>query len=119
MIAERDRDVATGPSLRLPDAPKLLEGLRAVDGGCIVPHRRIDVVGAAVASYGAFMRSGRSVSSPAVHDIIFDERISRPTVEGQISVARRRPDAGIIINGSGRRSGRPAFADHEIAAIRP
>src|SRR5690606_2948312 len=41
-------DGAAGPPL-LPDAPELREGRGALDGRLVVPHRPVDVVGAAVA----------------------------------------------------------------------
>jgi len=90
MVSKIDLDIASGRSLGGTNAPILREGLRTVNGRSIVAHRLIDIIGAPITAYGSLRGcSRRTPGSPAVNDIVLDERISRPSIERQISIAGR------------------------------
>ena len=109
-------DGAAGP-LRLPDAPVLVEGLGAFDGRGVVPRRLVDVVRAAVAGDGALVRSRGPVGAPVVDDVVLDERVRRPPVEGQVGVAGRVEAARV---GHGPAAAvAPALAGDEVAGVAP
>ncbi|MMZ69161.1 hypothetical protein D1872_319460 [compost metagenome] len=89
MIAERDRGVDSDGTFGLSDTPVLRERLIAVNRRSIVSHRGIDVVRAAIAVYGAFIRTCRTVCSPVIYHVVLDQRISGPAIKSQVSVTRR------------------------------
>ena len=94
--------------LRVPDAPELLEGLRAVDGGRVVAPGGEDVVRGAVAGDGALVagRGGRVVGAVGLDDVVLDERAARPAVDGEVAVAVGLVGAGVGDGAAfGRKSG--------------
>ena len=74
--------------LWVPDTPVLLECLRAVDGRSVVPPGGQDIVLGAIASDGALqLCSGRwVVGTVRLDDVVLDESIASPTVDGQVAV---------------------------------
>src|SRR4051794_11916123 len=102
MIAERDGLVAPGCSLAGSNAPELHE-LRRADDGRAGPHDPIQVISATVAGHAADARkvgARRPEAAPAVHDVVLDDRIRRPPVQGKIAVAGGRPDPGVVSDDS-------------------
>src|ERR1700761_5623262 len=97
VVGEGDGLVAPGRSLRPPNAPVLIESCSAINGRRVDSLGQIDVVRTAITVNAAYRRSsGRSKSAPAINDVIFYKRASRPPIESQISIAGRLPDAGIV-----------------------
>src|SRR5688572_26845062 len=113
VVAERDVAVHARGALRLARAEVLPESLGALDGGLVDLLVLVDVVRAAVAADRAHVRSGRPVGAPAIDDVVLDEWVPRPTIEGQIGIAVRRKHAGVVADRSDL-SGAPAFAGHEV-----
>src|SRR5690606_18444181 len=68
-----DGDGAAGPPL-LPDAPVLLEGRGADDGGGVGTGRLVDVVRTTVGSDRAPERPGRPERAPVVDDVVLHQR---------------------------------------------
>src|SRR5690606_28978619 len=100
-----DGDGAAGPPL-LPDAPVLLEGRGAGDGGGVGRGRLVAVGGSTGGSARAPGRPGRPERAPGVDAVVLRQRVRRPAVEGQVRVARRVEGAGVG-HGPGR-AGAPA-----------
>ncbi|MNE56790.1 hypothetical protein D3C80_1517230 [compost metagenome] len=73
VVAKSDGNVASGRSLRLPYTPELGEGCCSVNGRGVGSCSCIDIVCASITGHGPFIGSGRSVSTPAIHNVIFDE----------------------------------------------
>ena len=80
---------ATGGSVILADGPVLLKGLSAVDGGSVGTGLGEDVVGAAVNLDGALLLStgGGVVVTELLDDIVLDQRVLGPSVDGEVAVA--------------------------------
>ena len=76
-------------ALVLADRPVLLEGLGAVDGGLLDAGRDADLVVGAVGGEGAALLgvAARVVGAVLLDDVVFDERVARPAVHGQVAVA--------------------------------
>src|SRR5690606_29747106 len=102
---------------RLPDAPVLVEGPGALDGGGVVPRRLVDVVGATVRSDRAHVRTRGPVGAPVLHDVVLDERVPRPSVEGQVGVTGR-VEAARVGHGPAP-TGVPAFTGDEVPGVPP
>src|SRR5262249_39190508 len=101
VVAERDVAVRAGAPLRLPHAEVLPERLSAVDGRLAHLLVLVDVVGATVAGDRSHQRSRRGpVRTPGINDVVLDEWVSGPSIEGQIGVAARRPRAGVVADRS-------------------
>ena len=97
VIGKGDGLVAPGRSLRPTDTPVLKKSLSAINGRRVDSLGPIYVVCAAISGNGAYWRSsGRPKSAPGINDVIFYEWVSRPPIEGQICVAVRLPDAGVV-----------------------
>lgn len=73
------------------DGPVLLKGLRAVDRGLVGARRDVDVVGAAVGVDGALVLAAAAgvVGAVGVDDVVLDEGVPGPAVDGQVPVAAR------------------------------
>src|SRR6185503_9499087 len=101
VVAEGDGLVASSGPLRSPHAPVLIEGSRAVDGRGIDALGPVQVVRATITGDGADRGSSRRPpAAPAVDDVVFDERVPRPSIQGQIGVAVRAPDARVVADPS-------------------
>ena len=98
----RDIDTAADISSRVflwvPDTPVLLECLRAVDGRSVVPPGGQDIVPSAIAGDGALeLGSGRRVEGTVrLDDVVLDESIASPTVDGQVAVTVRVVVTGVV-----------------------
>ena len=91
-------------TVRGADGQVLRERLGAVDRRCIGAGDLVDVVRAAVARDRAHVGGSRArvVVTVGVHDVVFDQRISGPAVDGQVGVAAWVEGAGVG-EGSGAR----------------
>src|SRR5215813_4788774 len=97
VVGKGDSLVAPGRSLRPPDTPVLSKSSSAINGRRVDSLGRIYVVCATIAVNGAYWRSSRRPkSAPAINDVIFYKWVSRPPIEGQICIAVRLPDAGVV-----------------------
>lgn len=97
MVGEDDGLVAPGQPLRRPDTPVLIKGSSAFNGGGVDSFGPIQVVCPTIAGNGACgCGSRRPATAPAINDVIFYERVSRPPIESQLVIAGRLPDAGIV-----------------------
>ena len=69
--------------------PVLLEGLGAVDGGLVGALGLSDLVGGAVSGDGALDGSlrGGVVGAKVLDDVVFDQRVAGPAVDGEVGVA--------------------------------
>lgn len=78
--------------------PKLLDGLRAVDARRVGVRRGVYVVDAAVGCDGAFLggTGGRVVGAEAVDDVVLDERLAGPSVDGEVAVAVGFVGTGVL-----------------------
>src|SRR5690606_34247527 len=110
-------DGAGADHLRLADAPVLVEGARALDGGGVVPRRLVDVVRAAVAVHGAAVLAGGPVAAPVVDDVVLHQRVRRPAVEAAVAVARGVEVAAVADRPAPAVA--PALAGDEVAAVGP
>jgi hypothetical protein len=92
---------ATGGSVILADGPVLLEGLSTVDGGGVGTGLGEDVVGAAVNLDGALLLStgGGVVVTELLDDVVLDQRVAGPSVDGEVAVAVRLV-LSLVRNGS-------------------
>ena len=106
MIRRVDRP-ADGAHLLLRDVPDgevLREGARALDGRLVDPLRRVhavvDAVGRVVAAEGPGFAGGEQV--PGLDDVVFDEGVARPAVEGEVAGAFGVVGPGVADGSGGR-----------------
>jgi hypothetical protein len=101
VVAGRDR--AAG-AVRLADAPVLVERRRALDRGLVDARAFVDVVRAPVGGDGALVGepAGRVVRAEVLGDVVLDERVRRPALDGEVRVAGRRV-VGVERDGPARR----------------
>jgi hypothetical protein len=80
---------ASTSALVLADRPVLLEGLGAVNGRSVGPGGLGNLVGGTVGGDGALDLSlGRGVvGSEVLNDVVLDERVAGPSVNGEVGVA--------------------------------
>src|SRR5690606_24663995 len=109
-------DGTAGP-LGLADAPVLVEGPGAFDGGRVVPRGLVDVVGTTVGGHRAHVGTGGPVGAPAFDDVVLHERVPRPPVEGQVGVTRR-VEAGGVGHGPAATGG-PSLTGDEVPGVPP
>lgn len=91
----------------LADGPELVERRGALDGRFVHALRLVNVVGSAVRGDRALLGGarGRVVGTEALDDVVLDERVGGPTVDGEVTVA----DGGIVAregDGPKRQNGR-------------
>lgn len=87
----------TGAALVLADGPVLLEGLGAVDGGLVGALGLGDLVRGAVGGERALdggLRGG-IVGAEVLDDVVFDQRVAGPAVDGEVRVAVGVVGAGV------------------------
>lgn len=91
-----------GAALVLADGPVLVEGLGAVDGGLVDTLGLGDLVGRAVGSDAALDGSLRGwvVGAEVLNDVVLDERVAGPAVDGEVGVA-----VGLVATGVGDGAG--------------
>jgi len=85
-------------ALRGADGPVLLEGPGALDGGLVGACAHVDVVCSSVTSDGALLlgAGGGVVGAEGFDDVILDERVGGPAVDGEITVAVGIVGAGVV-----------------------
>lgn len=78
--------------------PVLLEGPGTIDRGLVVASRNVEVVGATVSLDLSFvLRSAAGVvGAVGLNDVVLDERVASPAVDGQIPVAARVERTAIV-----------------------
>lgn len=81
-------DSATG-ALVATNRPVLLESAGALDGGSVSASAGVDVVDRAVDVDLALLcgTCRRVVGSKVLHDVVLDERVASPAVDGKVAVA--------------------------------
>lgn len=75
-------------SLLPPNRPVLIESLIAIDARGVVTGRLANIVDSIIAMYlteGLSIRRG-VVGAKVLHDVVLDERIPHPTVDGEVAV---------------------------------
>src|SRR5262249_6660632 len=96
-VGKGDGLVAPGRSLRRPNAPVLKKSSGTINGRRVDSLGPIYLVCAAITVDSSYWRSSRRPEgAPAINDVIFYKRDSRPPIERQISIAVRLPDAGVV-----------------------
>lgn len=82
-------DSSSGVELGGSDGPELFEGLRAIDGRLVVSPGGEDVVVGAIAVDGTLAGSsgGWVVVTPRLDDVVLNESVTRPAVDGEVAVA--------------------------------
>jgi hypothetical protein len=91
--------------------PELLEGLGTIDGRLVVAGRDCELVVASVGCDTAAVggSGGGVVSAEVLNDVVLDERVTGPSVDGKIGVA-----VGLV----GTRVGdSPLFTINSVSAI--
>lgn len=79
------------------DGPELVEGSGSLDGWLLDTGGLVDVVGAAVGLDGAELVSagGWVVGAEAVDDVVFDQGVLGPAVDGEVAVPLGLPGAAV------------------------
>jgi hypothetical protein len=87
----------TGAALVLADRPVLVEGLGAVNGGLVDALGLGDLVRGAISSDGALDSGvGRGVvGAEVLNDVVLDQRVAGPAVDGEVGVALGAVGAGV------------------------
>ena len=80
---------ATWVSLGVPHRPELLERRGTINRGLVVPPGREDVVASAIACNGplALCCGSWVVRSVRLDDVVLDQCISSPAINGKVAVA--------------------------------
>jgi hypothetical protein len=83
MVLDRNR---ASDALASPHTPELLERRRPINRRLVGAGRLEDVVSAAVGLDGALLLSSRGgvVGTVGLDDVVFDERVACPAVEGDV-----------------------------------
>lgn len=107
-------------ALLLAHGPELVESRGAVDRGLVDALGAVDVVHAAVALDRAQLlrAAGRVVRPERLHDVVLDERVSRPPVHGQVAVDVGAVPRAVVRDDAGR-AGVPSLAGYEVAHVGP
>ena len=81
-------DRAAG-SLAATDRPVLLESAGTLDGGSVGTGAGVDVVDGAVDSDVSLLGGARRgvVGSKVLNDVVLDQRVASPAVDGEVAVA--------------------------------
>jgi hypothetical protein len=87
----------TGAALVLADRPVLVEGLSTVDGGLVDTLGLGDLVRGAIGGDGALDCGvgGGVVGAEVLNDVVLDQRVAGPAVDGEVGVALRVVGAGV------------------------
>lgn len=90
-------------ALSLANAPVLLERAGAVDAGLVDARAERNVVGAAVGGDGslALRVGGRVVGAVGFDDVVFDEGVACPAVDGEVTVSLRGEGAAVVDGAGG------------------
>lgn len=123
----------------LPDGPELSKGGGSLDGGLVHALVEIDFVGSSVAGDCSLVGAarGRVIAAEALDDVVLDEGVGSPAVDGEVPVTRRIEGTAVVdcpktrdlrCHGSRSwqwslsllgRSGVPALASDEVADVGP
>lgn len=100
----RGSDGARGAVL-LTDGPELLESRGALDGRLVHTGGGEEVVGSAVRVDSADLggAGGRVVGTEGLDDVVLDQRVLGPAVDGQVAVAVG-PIIGGVRDGAGKKN---------------
>ena len=117
VVLERD---STAGALVLTDAPVLVKRLGAVDRWRVVARAHVDVVRAAVRLEVALVLRlrARVECAERLEDVVLDERVGAPAVDGQVRVAARVVRAGEV-DGPAVGAWVPTLATNEVANVAP
>lgn len=88
----------------LTDRDILVEGGGTLDRGLVDLGVLVDVVVSSVAGDGAEERSGAVFLIPVLHDVVLDERVGGPAVDGERHHAAAGGEAATVVDGSVNRS---------------
>ena len=85
-------------ALRLPDRPKLRKGLGTLDRRRVVPHRRVNVIRAAIRGHCTFVGAAAAgvVVAVGLDDVVLDERVLGPAVDGEVAVSAGVEAAAVV-----------------------
>jgi len=85
-------------TLTLADGPELLEGSSANDGWLVGAGAHQDVVGSTVRCHGALSggSTGWVVGTEVLNNVVLDQRILGPTINGEVAVSVRVVGAGVL-----------------------
>jgi hypothetical protein len=80
---------ATSGSVVLANGPVLLKGLSTINGGSVGTGLGEDVVGAAIDLDSSLLLSsgGGIIITELLNDVVLDQRVSGPSVDGEVAVA--------------------------------
>ena len=114
VVGESD---GSGRALVAADRPELLESAGALDGGGVVALVGVDIVGVAIGGDRTFLSSTTAwvESTEVLNDVVLNERISGPAVDGQVAVA-----IGLVSASVGDGPGgacRPSLASNKVALV--
>lgn len=89
---------AAADALLLAHRPELLEGPGALDGRLVVAGRDKDVIVAAIRVDGALplCTAGRVVGAVRLNNIVLNERVAGPAVDGEVAIALGSKVAAIV-----------------------
>lgn len=90
-------------TLALTNAPVLLKGAGAIDGGLVGTGRDIDVVSRAIGLVGALVLSSLAgvVGAVGFDHVVFDERVAGPAVNGEVAITRGVEGAAVVDGAGG------------------
>lgn len=88
----------TADALVLADRPVLLEGPRSLNGRGVDARADAELVVAAVSIDRALVLRARRgvVRAPVLDDVVLDERVGGPSIDGKVRVAVGRVLAGVV-----------------------
>lgn len=112
-------DTPTNP-LRSPHAPKLIKRLGPLNAGLVVPRALGNGVGTAVSVEGAQPGRPRAgvVGAEALNDVVLDQRVARPAVDGEVAVALGVELSRVVDHAVGV-ARVPSLATDKVAAVLP
>jgi hypothetical protein len=104
----------TAGALVLANGPVLLKGLCAVDGGLVGASALGNLVRGAVGGDGTLVLRlrGRVVRAEVLDDVVLDQRVAGPAVDGKVGVA-----AGVVCAGVGDGAGGMLVVDVQVGLV--
>jgi hypothetical protein len=109
----------TRRTLVLTDAPVLVEGSGTRDRGLVSANTLVDIVDRTISGNGAHVLKTAAgvVGAVGLEDVVLDEGVLAPAVDGEIRVALGRVGA-LEVDVAGRALG-PTLASDEVVAVLP
>jgi len=116
VVCGGDRSAA---ALGAAHRPVLVEGRSPNDGWLVDALGLVDIVYRSVGGDGAFGRGagGGVIGAKVLDDVVLDERIGRPTVDGKVTVAARCEGTAEVDRPSG--TGIPTLSTNKVSACAP